>query len=1019
MWKIICLFVILALTIQTGDASRDTNNKPYRVVCYLGSWANYRYGEGKFLIEHIDPFICTHVVYGFAKLGPDNRIAAYDPYLDLKENWGLGAFQRFNGLKKQNPHLTTILAIGGWNEGSVKYSNMAANPASRKTFVDSVVEFLTKYDFDGLDMDWEYPAMRGGKPEDKENFIHLLRDLKEGFEPHGFILTAAVSAGKHTIDPAYDIPQMSKYLDFINLMAYDFHGSWENFAGHNAPLYPREEESEDQKVLNVDFAVNYWLDKGCPKNKLVLGMALYGRSFTLKDANNNGLDAPVTGKGMAGPITREGGMLGYNEICKFVGKENWKVEWVESIKSPYAYKDRQWVGYDDQKSIKIKVDYLKEKGLGGGMVWSIETDDFRGLCHGHKYPLLTIIQTELNGPITRPEVIPDEDTTTVRGKVTFQPTEPPKPFVSTTGTGLELKCDKQGFHRYPGDCSKFYECIPSGSSFKVITYDCPPGTAFDIKISGCNHPSSVEGCFKTRNWEKLIKNLSVFITILSIRLNCQHSKMRKAIYFLSLLAMVVVNEAASRDRNNKPYRVVCYLGSWANYRHGEGKFVIEDINPFICTHLVYGFAKLELDNKIVEYDPYLDLKENWGLGAYQRFNDLKKKNPNLTTLLAIGGWNEGSIKYSKMTSSHKTRKIFVDSCLRFLTKYNFDGLDLDWEYPAMRGGKPEDRTNFIYLIQELKKAFEPHGFLLTAAVSAGKPTIDVAYNIPQMSKYLDFINLMAYDFNGAWNSFTGHNSPLYAREEEPESQKIFNVDFAVNYWLNNGCPKHKLVLGMPLYGRSFTLKDANKHGLGAYATGPGTAGPVTGEGGMLGYNEICKFITQENWKTEWDDSIKSPYAHKDRQWVGYDDQKSIKIKVDYLKRHGLSGGMVWSIDTDDFGGLCHGHKFPLLSIIKNELNGPDTDPTVFPDNFKTTNYGKPDQVHTTNPPKPIYTTKIPEVVIECESVGYFRYPGDCSKFYQCYKLGNNFEVAIYNCPPNTVFDTKETACNYPEFVEGC
>lgn len=123
-------------------------------MCYYGSWAVYRPGNGKFPVEEIDPFLCTHIIYGFTGLSHDNKIRPLDPYNDLKENWGKGAFLRFTGLKKINPKLKTLVAIGGWNEGSVKYSNMAANPQARKTFVESVVEFLRKYDFDGLDFDW-------------------------------------------------------------------------------------------------------------------------------------------------------------------------------------------------------------------------------------------------------------------------------------------------------------------------------------------------------------------------------------------------------------------------------------------------------------------------------------------------------------------------------------------------------------------------------------------------------------------------------------------------------------------------------------------------------------------------------------------------------------------------------------------------------------------------------------------------------------------------------------------------
>ena len=95
---------------------------------------------------------------------------------------------------------------------------------------------------------------------------------------------------------------------------------------------------------------------------------------------------------------------------------------------------------------------------------------------------------------------------------------------------------------------------------------------------------------------------------------------------------------------------VCYFSSWAVYRPGNGKFDVENIDPNLCTHLIYGFAALDnaTNSQIISYDPWNDLTDNWGKGAYLRFTGLKKQNPALKTLLAIGGWNEGSEKYSKV-----------------------------------------------------------------------------------------------------------------------------------------------------------------------------------------------------------------------------------------------------------------------------------------------------------------------------------------------------------------------------------
>lgn len=139
---------------------KDRNNKPYRIVCYWGTWAFYRPGTGKFEAENVNPNLCTHLMYGFAKL-QNNKIALYDPDLDDGDedwnsglNWGHGMIRRMVNLRTYNPHLTTMISIGGWNEGSDKYSMMVRDPSSRKIFIQSVLDLLAEFDLDGLDFDW-------------------------------------------------------------------------------------------------------------------------------------------------------------------------------------------------------------------------------------------------------------------------------------------------------------------------------------------------------------------------------------------------------------------------------------------------------------------------------------------------------------------------------------------------------------------------------------------------------------------------------------------------------------------------------------------------------------------------------------------------------------------------------------------------------------------------------------------------------------------------------------------------
>lgn len=140
------------------------------------------------------------------------------------------------------------MAVGGWNEGSTNYSTMALAPETREAFINSAYDYVTKYNFDGFDLDWEFPAKRGGKKEDKENFVLLIKEMKQKFSKRKLLVTAALSAGPDTIDVSYDVPQVSKYLDLINLMCYDYHGAWDKTVGPNAPL----RSNDNYNVVSID-----------------------------------------------------------------------------------------------------------------------------------------------------------------------------------------------------------------------------------------------------------------------------------------------------------------------------------------------------------------------------------------------------------------------------------------------------------------------------------------------------------------------------------------------------------------------------------------------------------------------------------------------------------------------------------------------------------------------------------------------------------------------------------------------
>ncbi|XP_067387544.1 acidic mammalian chitinase-like, partial [Emydura macquarii macquarii] len=270
-----------------------------------------------------------------------------------------------------------------------------------------------------------------------------------------------------------------------------------------------------------------------------------------------------------------------------------------------------------------------------------------------------------------------------------------------------------------------------------------------------------------------------------------------------------------------------------------------------------------------------------------------------------------------------------------------------------------------------------------------------------------------YDFHGGWDPVTGHNSPLYEGSADYGDYKYLNCKYAMEYWNDNGVPAEKLLMGFPTYGRSFTLTSSNT-GVGAPASGAGSAGPYTREAGFWAYYEICTFLNTA--EVRWIDDQKVPYAVKGNEWVGYDDKCSYKHKVKYLKEKNFGGAMVWAIDLGDFlGSFCNEGKYPLISELKRLL---ETNDPIVPD-CPPTDPPVPDCPTTTDPPVTPGSggsTTIPPVIPPDDQFcagkqdGSYANPEDQTAFYVC-AGGRTYG---FTCPSGLVFDDSCKCCNYPK-----
>eukprot|EP00887_Chlorella_sp_A99_P002354 scaffold10.g2354.t1 len=382
-----------------------------------------------------------------------------------------------------------------------------------------------------------------------------------------------------------------------------------------------------------------------------------------------------------------------------------------------------------------------------------------------------------------------------------------------------------------------------------------------------------------------------------------------------LLVLACVAGAAAQLQ-----RSVLYSINWAQYRTGSvgGKqcqWQPKDLPAELATHINHAFASVGSDYSIktVEWND-ADL--------FAQYRALKQRNPKLKTLVSLGGWSftdPGPTQriFGDMVSSAANRAAFIRSALAFTAQHGFDGVDLDWEYPgaADRGGRSTDKSGLVALVRELRAAATAAGrptFLVTMAVASCPYGCD-GLDLPGLMPYVDFLNLMTYDYNGAWASRTGANAPW----KDPLGGN--DIASTLDYYLNrNRVPPQKLSLGLGLYGRGWTLRSAAPGaGLGAAAASlRAPVGACTQEAGYLAWYEIKNLIDQ-GATVKVDPITKSAWVQKGTTWISCDTPETLAMKIQAAKALGLGGIMAWDASMDD-------QQLTLMRLMQAYVNASDS-----------------------------------------------------------------------------------------------
>ncbi|MCP3100211.1 glycosyl hydrolase family 18 protein [Myxococcus sp. K15C18031901] len=381
-------------------------------------------------------------------------------------------------------------------------------------------------------------------------------------------------------------------------------------------------------------------------------------------------------------------------------------------------------------------------------------------------------------------------------------------------------------------------------------------------------------------------------------------------------------------------RIVAYFTQWGIYGRN---YQVANIPAAKLTHVNYAFSNVSADGKCVLGDLFADIDKGGGWpgewdpgqlrGNFRALKELKKTQPHLKVLISVGGWT-WSTYFSRAAASAASRTAFVKSCVDLfirgqfpgVTPVNgegvFDGIDIDWEYPVGGGlpgntNSPADKQNYTLLMAEFRSQLNAvtaqtgKPYLLTIATGASPDLLANKQETKNLSNVLDWINVMSYDYHGAFESTVNFHSALNRVTGDPAASTGFYTDGSVAKMLELGVAPEKIVVGVPFYGRGWGGVPNVNNGL--FQSGVPTKGTWDdGQSGLTGvfdYKDIkanyeragsgySKFVHPEARQAY-------VYSPSTGVWIAYDDPSTLNAKADYILNKGLGGAMFWELSGDD------------------------------------------------------------------------------------------------------------------------